>query len=428
MSRFCIKENGRLKEKYYYATLESGLKITVIPKSHPNKFAFICCDFGNADLTYEKGGEIYTLPAGTAHFLEHKMFETENGSDAFLEFDRYGGSANAFTSFESTCYYFSCTENFFENLDILLSAVSSAHFTDESVEKEKKIIAREITMYEDSPSTNVTRNLSKALYHSHPMIHAIAGTVDSISGITKETLYRAFDDFYVPQNMSLCVCGDIDPEDVYDAALRYFRQISSPRPKTLYGNEPETVAAERIEKTATVASDLYAIGIKCPSVEKNDLDSFRKATAMRIAISLTFGRASDFYCENYALGLLNERFYAGYTQSRNAAYIIISGSGNDAMAVTEKAKAELESRKALFFTDEQILREKRAAYAESLTLFDSGEDLTAAGASCAFLDYDEFDCIEALSDITHDEIKEALASIDLTRISVSIVGNGKERN
>ena len=424
MNRFQIKENKRLREKYYFATLDSGLKITVIPKPYSNKFAFVCCDFGNADLTYEKNGEVYTLPAGTAHFLEHKMFETASGSDAFLEFDRFGGSANAFTSFENTCYYFSCTEN----LNVLLSSVSSAHFTDESVEREKSIIAREITMYEDSPAANVTRNLSKALYHTHPIIHPIAGSIDSISGITKETLFRAFNDFYVPQNMSLCVCGDIDPEQIYDAAYEYFGKSSSPRPKTLYPNEPQAVSLEKIEKTATVASDVYAIGIKCDSIDKYDLDAFRKATAMRIAISLTFGRASDFYCENYALGLLNERFYAGVTQSRDVSYIIISGSGNNPLTVMEKAKAEISARKSIFFTDEQILREKRAAFAESLTLFDSGEDLAAASASCAFLEYDEFDCIDVLSDVTSEEIKSALDSIDLTKISISIVGNGKERN
>jgi len=424
MNRFEIKENKRLKEKYYYATLDSGFKITVIPKDYPVSYAMVCCDFGNADLEYEINGEKFTLPSGTAHFLEHKMFENADGSDAFLEFDRYGGNANAFTSFENTGYYFSCTDNFFENLDILLKSVSSVHFSDESVEKEKKIIAREITMYEDSPSTNVLRNLNRAMYASHPTIHAVSGTVSSVSCITKETLFRAYNDFYVPANMSLCVCGNIDAQKVFEMAEKYFGLGGGERPKTVFPAETATVNMKNITENAVVASPLYCIGIKCrPSID-NDLASHRFATALRLAISLTFGRASDFYCQNYQSGLLNERFFAGYTQSKQCAHVIISGSGNDAQTVMSLAMKEIEDRKIKFFTDEEIIREKRAAYAESLTLFDSGEDIVASMATCAHLSYDDFDGIDALCDITPDEIKEALCSINTENCAISIIEKG----
>ncbi len=426
MSGFKLKESELLKEKYLCTELESGFKITVIPKDLPSICAMICCDFGGADIEYEKNGQKYSFPAGTAHFLEHKMFESEDGSDAFLEFDAFGGNANAFTSFESTCYYFSCTENFYENLNVLLKAVSSAHFSDASVEKEKKIIAREITMYEDLPSSSVARNLSKSLYHAHPTVHPISGTLESISQITKETLFRAYNDFYVPKNLSLCVCGNADPEKIKAEAEKYFGKSKGERPKTLFPEEPLTVKQKKSEGVAAVASALYCIGIKCSPYPENSLLSHRKATAMRLAISLTFGRASDFFCENYELGLLNERFYAGFTCSRRSAHIIVSGSGNEFESVYEKVIAEIEKRKKTFFTDEQILREKKAAYAESITLFDSGEDITASMAACAHLSYDEFDCIEMLRDITAEEIKEALNSIDTENRAISIIQKGKD--
>lgn len=426
MNSFSVKESNRLKEKYYFTRLESGFKITVVPKALPTAYAMVCCDFGGADIAYEIDGERFTFPAGTAHFLEHKMFENEDGSDAFLEFDRYGGNANAFTSFENTCYYFSCTDNFFENLDVLLKSVSSAHFTDASVEKEKKIIAREITMYEDLPSSDVARNLSKALYHRHPTVYPISGTIETISEITKETLFRAYRDFYVPENLSLCVCGNIDPEAVRIMAKKYFGVAKATRPKTLFPNEPTTVKEERITRNALVASALYCIGIKCPPSVDNDREAHRRATAMRLAISLMFGRASDFFCKNYEKGILNERFYAGYTQSRRSAHIIISGSGNEYDAVMNAALQEIERRKEVFFTEEQILREKKAAYAESLTLFDSGEDITASMAVCAHLNYDEYDCIEMLRDITAEEIKDALDSINTDNRAISIIQKGTD--
>lgn len=426
MNSFVLKENKTFKEKYYCLTLENGFKITVIPKDSPTFYAMLCCDFGGTDIEYELGGARFSLPAGTAHFLEHKMFENSDGSDAFLEFDSFGGSANAFTSAENTCYYFSCTESFFENLDILLGSVSALHCSAESVEKEKKIIAREITMYEDLPSSNVVRNLNKALYHAHPTVHPISGTLESIESITPELLMRAYRDFYVPENLSLCVCGNADPEEIKRHAEKYFGAPSAPRPKTLFPKEPTTVAQKRITENAVVASALYCIGIKCAAPERNDLAAQRRATAMRLAISLVFGRASDFYCRSYEKGLLNERFYAGYSQARNTAHIIISGSGNDLEKVASLALQELEDRKKTFFTEEQILREKKAAYAESLTLFDSGEDITAAYAACAHLEYDEFDCIEILRDITSEEIKEALMSIDTANSAVSIIQKGND--
>lgn len=426
MNGFEIKENKRLKEKYFHTELSSGFKIIVIPKDLPNIHAAICCDFGGADIEYEKNGQKYSFPAGTAHFLEHKMFENEDGSDAFLEFDNFGGNANAFTSFENTCYYFSCTENFYENLNVLLKSVSAVHFTDASVEKEKKIIAREITMYDDAPSSNVARNLSKALYHNHPTIYPVSGTLKSISQITKETLKRAYNDFYIPKNLTLCVCGNADPKRIKAEAEKYFAVGGGERPKTLFPEEPITVAQERYEASAAVASALYSIGIKCVPPAENNLKTHRRTTAMRLAISLLFGRASDFYCQNYERGLLNERFYAGYTFSRRSSHIIVSGSGSEYDAVYESVLAEIENRKKVFFTEEQILREKKAAYAVGLTLFDSGEDIAFAMADCARLGYDEFDCIEMLRDITAEEIKEALNSIDISNRAISIIQKGKD--
>ena len=424
MNSFTTVENNELREKYYFTKLENGFKITVVPKKSPSFHASICCDFGGADTKYNKDGVIYTLPAGTAHFLEHKMFENEDGSDLFLDFDRFGGNANASTSFENTCYYFSCTDNFYENLDILLSAVSSVHFSDESVDKERKIIEREITMYEDIPISTVTRNLYKSLYFAHPTTKPVSGTVEDIEGITKETLFRAYNDFYVPENLSLCVCGDADPEQIKKAVERYFIGKAGKRPETLFPTEPKNVAKEKYVDHSSVASALYCIGIKCTPDSTDNLESYRKALAMRIAISLTFGRASDFYCNNYENGLLNERFYAGYTQSRNASHVVISGSGNEYESIYELAIKELEYRKAAFFTPEQVLREKKAAYAESITVFDSDEDFSASLASGAHLNYDEFDCIRVLREITFEEIKAALCSIDTSNSAISIITKG----
>ena len=420
MNGFNVKEDLSLKEKYYYKTLSNGMKLTVIPKELSTAFAMICCDFGGEDTEYSLGGESFTLPAGTAHFLEHKMFENPDGSDAFSEFDRFGGSANAFTSYENTCFYFSCTENFFENLDILLKSVSGLYITDASVDKERKIIEREIVMYEDHPSTNVSRNLTKALYHASPTLMPIAGTVETVAEINKEVLMRAYEHFYVPSNLSLCVCGRVDGERVALAAESFFKR-GGDRPTTPIKKEPSAVVCEKIEEKGIVATPLFSIGIKCPIPEHDDLRAQRSAAAIRLAVSLTFGRAGSFYCDNYAKGLLSERFYAGYVQNNYTAHIVLSGSSNAPEAVFDAAIKELKAKKQTLFTEKELIREKRAAYAEMLTLFDSGDDLTAAMAASSFNSYDEYDCIHVISDIKLDEINAALLSLELENSALSII-------
>lgn len=423
---YLLREDKTLREKYYHLTLESGFKIIIVPKPMKSMFAMLCCDFGGSDNVYEKDGERFTLPCGTAHFLEHKMFENEDGSDAFLEFDNFGGNANAFTSYENTAYYFSCTDNFFENLEILLRSVSSVHFSDKSIKKERKIIEREITMYEDSPSATVNRNLNKALFRNHPVIDPISGTVDSIKEIDKAVLLRAYGDFYVPSNLTLCICGDVDKARVKELSEHYFGQKKQSRPKTVFDAEPDQVVSSVIESKAAVGTGLYSIGIKCRPFDLESIEGQKRAIALRVAITLIFGRASDFFCNNYETGIVNERFYAGLNVSRNSAYIVVSGSGNDALSVKEKVVAEIERCKKDLFTEEQIKREKKAAFAECLTLFDMGEDIVAALSTNSRCSYDEYDCIEALRNITSEDIKAELLSVDTDNASVSIVKKGIE--
>lgn len=225
MNEIKLTENRSINEKFYTLHHESGLDIYVIPKKHSTAFAVFGTRYGSADRTFKLAGENdwLTVPDGVAHFLEHKMFENEDGTDAFSLYAPFGGNANAFTSFTTTVYLFSCTEHFDENLRVLLSFVTSPHFTEETVRKEQGIIGEEIKMYIDNPSWRVYFNLLRALYVHHPVRVDIAGTVESIAQITPEILYRCYNTFYNLHNMALCICGDVTPEQVKavaDAVLK----------------------------------------------------------------------------------------------------------------------------------------------------------------------------------------------------------------
>ena len=179
------------EESYVKAVLDNGLEIYIMEKpQYSSSYAIYGTHYGSIDTKFSKNGsEMITVPEGIAHYLEHKLFEGEDG-DAFSKYAKTGASANAFTSFDRTCYLFSCSDNFYENLDILLSFVQSPYFTKENVEKEQGIIGQEIRMYDDNPGWRVMFNLLKGMYHNHPVRIDIAGTVESIAQIDADLLYK----------------------------------------------------------------------------------------------------------------------------------------------------------------------------------------------------------------------------------------------
>lgn len=426
MGGFKIKESAYLREKYFYKTHESGLTITYVPKDVPQTFAVLCVDFGAEDIEYEKGGEKFVFPSGTAHFLEHKIFENADGSDALASFSRLGGSANAFTSFENTCFYFSCTDNFYENLEVLLSTVSKLHVTEKSVNKEKKIIAREIKMYEDSPLTVFAHETLAALFENHPLTLPVSGTEATIADIDAKTLERAFDDFYIPANMSLCVCGKAETEKIDETVSKYFKQDGKKRPKTLVNSEDGGVVKKDVRVNADVAVPRYFFEIKCAPPKANDLADDRRATAIKIGLNLLFGLSSEFFEENHIL--LQDDIYTRFSDAEGASHISLYGTSDEPEEVEKRIIDTFLKKAPTYFTDEEFIREKRATFAEEITLFDSAEDTAIEMAEAGFLDYDAFDCREIIRDVTADEVREALArEIDLDKHVFCIAERSKKR-
>ena len=145
----------RIGESVYREVLPNGLQVCVVPKpEHAKKYAFFATNYGGMDLRFQLDGTWHDTPAGVAHYLEHKMFDTREGN-ALQQLTANGASPNAFTSNAITGYYFESTEHFEENLRTLLSFVSVPYFTRESVEKERGIIGQEIGMIEDDPNLSL---------------------------------------------------------------------------------------------------------------------------------------------------------------------------------------------------------------------------------------------------------------------------------
>ena len=326
-------EYPKLGERCWQEILPNGLCVRVVPKpGFARRYAFLGVNFGSIDTQFTLGGVRHRVPDGIAHYLEHKMFDLPE-DNAMNLFAAHGGSPNAFTGYAMTAYYFDCTEEFEENLKILLRLVTEPYFTPESVEKERGIIAQEIRMYEDSAESRVVEDLFDGMFRSHPVRVPIAGTVESIAEITAQSLYDCHAAFYQPGNMVLCVAGDVDPETV----VRIAREGTPAQPGVLpqrdYG-APEALSCphSRMERTMEVAMPTFAIGFKCPPPESEPL---RREIVGEIAAEILAGESSALYQRLYEQGLIDAGFSVGYESVKDACLLSATGDSRDPEAVLQ---------------------------------------------------------------------------------------------
>ena len=366
-----------LGEKYYKIPHRSGLAIYVCPKDVSTTVATLAVQYGGADLRFRLAGEenVTAIPAGTAHFLEHKMFEMEDGSDAFDFFAETGADANAFTSSLTTCYLFSCTECFEQSLEILLDMVATPHFTDESVEREKEIIAQEIKMTEDQPGDAIYYGLMDALYENNGHRIRVAGTVDSISGITAEALRRAHSVFYNLRNMALFVCGPVTPESVMDVADAVLTEADDAPFQIERKPEPETVMHKRFYREMQVSKPLFCIGVKDTDISPDPRERMKKQCVMDIINDVLFSRSSPFRNELYESGLISSALSYGFTHCLEVSHNILSGESSDPEAVYEKYCSYIEQIQNEGVDPAAFERCRRVLYANCVSSIDDASEI-----------------------------------------------------
>lgn len=365
-------EYPHLGETVYEEVLPNGLTILVAVKPDFRKnAAFFATRYGGADRRFKVNGEWIDTPAGVAHFLEHKMFDMPDGRSVMADFAALGASPNAFTGSGRTAYYFTGSENFMENLRLLLTYVSTPYYTDESVAKEQGIIGQEICMGEDSPDYAGYFQLLGALYEHHPIRESIAGSIESIAQITPEILYHCHRVFYHPSNMVLCCVGNVDPNAIAAAAREILPDTSGEVPERDYG-APETLlpAAARAEKTMSVSAPQFLLGMKLPYLSTG-AERARQKLLAELSCECLLGTSSAFYNDLYAKGLLNRSYAVEYDSSAEAATLILGGESRDPDAVAE-AVHEAVNGVALRGLDKNALeRCRRAMYGRRLTALDS---------------------------------------------------------
>ncbi len=396
-----------LDEEYYETVCDNGLKIIVFKKPNLNaSYAVIGTRYGSVNTGFTENGVHYDIPDGTAHFLEHKLFEGEK-EPAFERFAKTGANANAYTSFDKTAYLFSATEKFYESLEILLDFVSHPYLTEENVKKEQGIIGQEIEMYDDDPNWQTFFRAIDAAYTTHPIKKDIAGTRETIATLTPELLYKIYYHFYCSNNMTLCIAGNVDPEKVKETAEKYFvlKKNDAISPDAI--TEEKGVSDKRVYKELAVSKPHFGIAIKSEIEKLSKEERKINDIAVGIALELIAGGISSFYNRLYSQNVITDFSYE-YMSSVSYGTVNVMGVSAEPERVYNEFFDEVKKIVQNGVNTEDFETVKKNVYGKYLAAFDSVEEVANMALSAEFGGGNVFEPLEILKTITQDDIIKAI--------------------
>ncbi len=404
-----IKKSDITGEVLYSGTHSSGLQIYIIPKKDYSKtYAIFGTRYGSVDSSFVVPGEseLTEVPDGIAHYLEHKMFDQPDGSNVFDKFSKYGGNANAFTSFNMTAYLFSATEKIEENLATLMDYVQSPYFTEESVQKEQGIIGQEIGMYDDNGGWRVFFNFLGCLYHNHPVKKDIAGTVESISHINADYLYKCYNTFYNLSNMALVIAGDVEPEKILSVIEDSIKNNApfEEEIKKVYPDEPDTICTDYKEQSLSVAMPMFMMGFKDTDVNFDGKKLLKKEIEINILLKMIFGKSSRLYNKLYESGLITPSFGAEYTTQADYGYTAIEGESQEPKKVYEMMLAEIDTLRNDGLSEDDFNRIKKVIWGNYIKSLNDVEDYSVSFMQSIFKGINYLDYYEVYESVTFDDI------------------------
>lgn len=411
----------------YTEVLPSGLQVLLVrTPGFTKKTAYFVTSYGAMHRDFLCNGEKMTTPAGVAHYLEHKIFDMPQG-DITQEFANLGASVNAFTSYDLTAYHFTCTDHFEKNLSLLLQFVTTPYFTEDSVKKEQGIIGQEIDMVLDTPDTRVFENLMEAMYESHPIRVPILGTQESIAQITPEILQLCHRCFYRPENMFLCVLGDVDPETVKECAMQVFTDKQPLQVEKIRCSQEEMVCPRKeISQQMDVSMPMFHLGFKCEPPAQGGA-GVHWETVGDLAAEWLFGESSELYLKLYEQGLIDGSFGGGFETVEGMAMLSCSGDSKDAQKVQSAILNQAEKLIKQGLSAEDFQRMKRSALGRRIRDLDSFSSTAFRLCAYHFNGFDYFRFPEIYAAVKAEELIEFLKqSVTPDRAALSIIYPCKE--
>ena len=414
-----------LGETVFRQKLPNGLEVVVVRKPyHAKSYAFFAVRYGGMDMRFQLDGKWLDTPAGIAHYLEHKMFDTETGS-VMQEFAKNGAADNAFTSSAITAYYVTSIGRFYDNLRILLSYVSVPYFTRESVEKEQGIIAQEIQETEDDPDWRVYANLMRCLYRASPARIPVAGSIESIRRITPQTLYDCHKAFYTPSHMVLVCVGNMDPEQVLAEAEAILPKTGGPVIPRDYGQEEDqTPVKQEVRTSMEVSMPMFLAGYKCPPPVTGE-GYLRQSIIGDIACDVLFGDSSPLYTRLYEDGVINGSLGGNFDQLPGAAYLYVGGDVRDPHRVFEEI-CQQAKRLGEGGIDEAFYQQiRRAAYGHMIRSLNSFENIAISMAEGYFQGFDYYRFPEIFQSVQKADVEAFLReNVSQAHAAISVIEPG----
>jgi len=409
-------------ETLYKAKLNCGLSVAVLPRpGFSKKLCYLVADCGAIHTKFTMDGKDFDAPAGIAHYLEHKLFDMPD-RDVTEEFARLGAVPNAFTGYDMTAYYFSCAEHFGENLSLLLEFVTTPYFTEQSVAKEQGIIGQEIDMNRDNPDSRLFEMLMAAMYKVHPIHTPILGTKDTIAQITPQVLTDFHRAYYRPDNLFLCVVGDVDPEAVCAMAEEKLKDIACPQVVAVKDwDEPVSTEVKFATASMDVALPMFHLGFKSPRLP-NGPEGVKQEIIGDLAAEALFGESSRLYLKLYDEGLIDSSFGGGFETVEGMAMLLASGDSEDPEAVRDAILQEAERLAQTGIDDADFLRMKRSALGRRIRGLDSFESTCFRLCAYHFSEFDYFRIPDIYKQVTKEAVQEFIrATVCQDRLCMAVI-------
>lgn len=419
--------NSKVKETLYVEKLKNGLTVMIIPKKGiQKKYIIWGTHYGSNDNKFVVPGENEPIevPKGVAHFLEHKMFEQENGKNSLDVLTSIGVNANAYTTNDHTAYLYECTDNFYEALDEFMDYVQHPYFTDQNVEKEKGIIGQEIKMYDDYPEWRVYLNALEAMYYKNPVKLDITGNVETISHIDKDVLYKCYNTFYNPANMTMVVCGDFEPEKLLEEIKkRLIKKENQGEIKRIYAKEERGINQKEKEVSMELSNPLFLIAYK-DNVENKE-NFVKRHIAIEILLNMIIGKSSELYKRLYEENILLNEPSFDYEFSDEYAHITISGQSRNPRKIYEELTKQVKLYIENGLDNEHFTRIKKKIYGDYAIEYNSVADIARMFLADKMKGINSFDYIEEFNTVTKEYTESILKEVFIEKNEILSIINPK---
>lgn len=277
-------------------------------------------------------------------------------------------------------------------------------------------------MIEDDPDWKVFMNLMAALYKNHPVRVSVAGSVESISHITADTLYACHKAFYDPANMVLCVAGPVDPDRICEVAREILPKEAGPIAVKDYGEKEGPEAAQAlVEERMEVSAPLFQLGYK-GDAPINGEERLRQQLVGELALEVLLGSSTPLYAKLYREGLINQEFSYGYECYPGCAFLAAGGESKDPEAV-RMAVADEAARIGREGVDPKLWeRVKKGVYGNKVRGLNSFENLCIGQAQAFFAGSNFLRFAEVFDTITKKEAEELIENwVRPERTALSVV-------